>query len=39
MRYLTFVPYKGRLAKKTLEMLERLGITCEEIERIRIPES
>ena len=26
MRYLTFALTKGRLAKKTLEMLERLGI-------------
>lgn len=31
MRYLTFALAKGRLAKKTLEMLERLGITCEEM--------
>ena len=31
MRYLTFALTKGRLAKKTLEMLERLGITCEEM--------
>ena len=30
-RYLTFALGKGRLAKKTLEMLERLGITCEEM--------
>ena len=33
MRYLTFALTKGRLAKKTLEMLERLGITCEEMKR------
>ena len=31
MRYLTFALTKGRLAKKTLEMLEKLGITCEEM--------
>lgn len=31
MRYLTFALTKGRLAKKTLEMLENLGITCEEM--------
>ena len=32
MKYLTFALTKGRLASKTLEMLEQLGITCEEIE-------
>lgn len=31
MRYLTFALTKGRLAKKTLEMLEKMGITCEEM--------
>lgn len=31
MKYLTFALTKGRLAKKTLEMLENLGITCEEM--------
>lgn len=31
MRYLTFALTKGRLAKKTLELLERTGITCEEM--------
>ncbi len=31
MRYLTFALGKGRLAKKTLEMLEQIGITCEEM--------
>ena len=31
MRYLTFALTKGRLAHKTLERLERLGITCEEM--------
>ncbi len=30
-RYLTFALGKGRLAKKTLELLEEIGITCEEI--------
>ena len=31
MRYLTFALTKGRLAKKTLALLEQLGITCEEM--------
>ena len=31
MRYLTFALTKGRLANKTLEMLENLGITCDEM--------
>lgn len=31
MRYLTFALTKGRLAKKTLELLEEIGITCEEM--------
>ena len=31
MRYLTIALTKGRLAEKTLEMLEQLGITCEEM--------
>ena len=31
MRYLTFALGKGRLAKQTLELLEQLGITCEEM--------
>lgn len=31
MRYLTFALTKGRLANKTMELLEHLGITCEEI--------
>ncbi len=30
-RYLTFALGKGRLATKTLELLERIGITCEEM--------
>ena len=30
-RYLTFALGKGRLANQTLELLERIGITCEEI--------
>lgn len=29
--YLTFALAKGRLANKTLELLEQLGITCEEM--------
>lgn len=31
MRYLTFALCKGRLAKKTMELLEKVGITCEEM--------
>lgn len=31
MRYLTFALGKGRLAKTTLEMFEKIGITCEEM--------
>ena len=31
MRYLTIALTKGRLAKKTLELLEKTGITCEEM--------
>ena len=31
MRYLTIALTKGRLANKTLEMLEAVGITCEEM--------
>lgn len=31
MRYLTFALGKGRLAYKTLELLEKIGITCEEM--------
>lgn len=30
-RYLTFALGKGRLAKKTLQLFEEIGITCEEI--------
>ncbi len=30
-RYLTIALTKGRLAKKTLELLEQVGITCEEM--------
>ena len=30
-RYLTFALGKGRLAKKTLELFEKIDITCEEI--------
>ncbi len=32
MRYLTFALTKGRLANKTMELLEQLGITCKEIQ-------
>ena len=31
MRYITFALAKGRLAKKTLGILEKIGITCEEM--------
>ncbi|MBR2186292.1 MAG: ATP phosphoribosyltransferase [Lachnospiraceae bacterium] len=31
MRYLTFALTKGRLADKTLERFEKIGITCEEM--------
>lgn len=31
MRYITIALAKGRLALKSLEMLEKIGITCEEI--------
>ncbi|WFR54926.1 ATP phosphoribosyltransferase [Anaerocolumna sp. AGMB13025] len=31
MRYLTFALAKGRLAKKTLEILEQIGFSCEEM--------
>ena len=31
MRYLTFALTKGRLANKTLALLEQIGITCSEI--------
>lgn len=31
MRYLTLALAKGRLAKKTLALLEQIGITCEEM--------
>ena len=30
-RYLTFALGKGRLANKTMELLEKVGITCEEM--------
>lgn len=30
-RYITFALTKGRLANKTLELLENIGITCEEM--------
>ena len=31
MRYLTVALTKGRLAQKTLDMFEQIGITCEEM--------
>ena len=36
MRYLTIALTKGRLAEKTLEMLEAVGITCEEMKDQRV---
>ena len=30
-RYLTFALGKGRLANKTMELFEEIGITCEEM--------
>ena len=30
-RYLVFALGKGRLADKTIELMEKIGITCEEI--------
>ena len=38
MRYLTIALTKGRLAQKTLDIFEKVGITCEEI-RTKIPGS
>ena len=32
MRYLTFALTKGRLASRTMELLEKTGITCEEMQ-------
>ena len=31
MRYLTVALCKGRLAKKSMELFDRLGISCEEM--------
>ena len=31
MEYITFALAKGRLAKHTLSLLEKIGITCEEM--------
>ena len=31
MEYLTFALAKGRLAEKSMEILEKIGITCEEM--------
>ena len=31
MRYLTFCPGERTLAKQTLELFEKIGITCEEM--------
>ena len=31
MEYITIALAKGRLAKKALELLEQVGVTCEEI--------
>ena len=32
MRYLTFALAKGRLADKSLQMFNQIGITCREME-------
>ncbi|MCI8854073.1 MAG: ATP phosphoribosyltransferase, partial [Lachnospiraceae bacterium] len=32
MRYLTVALTKGRLAKKTLELFEQVGVTCQEMQ-------
>lgn len=32
MKYLTFALAKGRLARKSMELFERIGITCREME-------
>ncbi|MBQ4177642.1 MAG: ATP phosphoribosyltransferase, partial [Lachnospiraceae bacterium] len=32
MRYLTFALTKGRLARQTMELLEKIGISCEEMQ-------
>ncbi len=31
MKYLTFALAKGRLAKQTMELFEKIGIPCEEM--------
>ena len=31
MRYLTFALAKGRMAKKTMELFEAIGLSCEEM--------
>ena len=31
MKYLTIALAKGRVAKKTMELLAKIGITCEEV--------
>ena len=31
MRYLTMALTKGRLAKQTMQLLEKVGISCEEM--------
>ena len=38
-RYLTFALAKGRLAKQTLAVLEKIGITCEEMKDKERPTS
>ena len=39
MRYLTIALTKGRLAEKTLDMFEQIGITCEEMRDKRYPQT
>ena len=31
MKYLTIALAKGRVAKKTMELLAKIGITCDEV--------
>ena len=33
MRYLTFALAKGRLAEQTMELLEKIGMSCEEMKQ------
>ena len=33
MKYLTFALAKGRLAEQTMELLEKIGMSCEEMKQ------